>query len=214
MNRVLMLVVALAVIIAAGCGGGGGDGGGGGGGNRAPVIASLTPAQQAIWPAGTTQVTCNASDADGDNLTFNWTAPDGGTITGSGATVTFTAPLVAANGVCGVRCEVSDGRGGGDVETVNITVGATVRGRIVSAVTAEPVPGVQVMIDGLTGFTDATGTFSISGVGEGTHRLQEGPQEQVYTIAGLVQIEVTAPGTTVQFNGNIQVFSGPPPPPF
>jgi len=59
--------------------------------NRQPVISSL--AAEANWttPLGSLQVTCNASDYDGDELSYNWSA-SGGELTGTGPEVTWTAP--------------------------------------------------------------------------------------------------------------------------
>ncbi len=59
--------------------------------NRQPVISSL--AVEANWttPLGSLQVTCNASDYDGDELSYNWSA-SGGELTGTGPEVTWTAP--------------------------------------------------------------------------------------------------------------------------
>jgi hypothetical protein len=60
-------------------------------GNLRPVIASLEA--EAPWtdPLGSLQVTCNASDPEGGELSYEWTAT-GGNITGIGAEVIWTAP--------------------------------------------------------------------------------------------------------------------------
>ena len=57
-----------------------------------------------------TTLTCHATDEDGDILTYDWSAPDGGTITGSGEVVTWTAPDTP--GTYKVACHVSDLYGG------------------------------------------------------------------------------------------------------
>jgi hypothetical protein len=80
-------------------------------GNRQPVISSLTAEAEWIAPLGSLQVTCNASDLDGDELSYNWSA-SGGHITGTGPEVTWTAPEEI--GGYGITIVVDDGQGGND----------------------------------------------------------------------------------------------------
>lgn len=200
---------AIAIIVAAiglaGCGGGGG-------GNRAPVITSLVAASQAVWPGGTTAVTATAKDNDGDALTYTWTA-NGGTITGSGRQVNWNAPQIG--GVFTITCMVSDGKGGQDTATEDITVGATVTGTVNDVSTDEPVAGVAVTIDGITDTTDAQGRFTIIGVSEGQHEITLGGN---WVVAGAgVTVTTNTPGQTVQLPEPVPALNlggGPPPPPF
>jgi hypothetical protein len=53
-------------------------------------------------------VTCNASDSDGDALSYNWSA-SGGNITGTGAIVNWTAP--GEVGMYDISVVVADGLG-------------------------------------------------------------------------------------------------------
>jgi len=87
--------------------------------NHPPVISSIN-APSSVETNETTTITCNASDPDGDLLTYTWTK-SGGIITGSGSTVTWRAP--STEGVCVVSCKVTDGKGGEDSDSVNISVG-------------------------------------------------------------------------------------------
>ena len=58
--------------------------------NRPPVISQI--AGSTDWSPGTEdQVACLASDPDGDELTYRWTA-DNGTIRGEGDKITWVAP--------------------------------------------------------------------------------------------------------------------------
>jgi hypothetical protein len=61
-------------------------------GNRRPIITSLE-AEAPGWtdPLSSLQVTCNASDPEGDALSYGWST-SGGNITGMGAIVNWTAP--------------------------------------------------------------------------------------------------------------------------
>jgi len=87
--------------------------------NTPPVIASLTSSATDLPPEGSCTVGCVANDADGDTLTYAWTA-SGGTITGTGDSITWEAP--AAEDTYTINVEVSDGKGGTDSDSVDIVV--------------------------------------------------------------------------------------------
>jgi formylglycine-generating enzyme required for sulfatase activity len=86
--------------------------------NSAPVIASLVSDPATVDLLQTSSVTCTATDADGDFLTYAWSSSSG-TIVGTGSTITWTAPATA--GVCTLECSVGDGQ-----ETVSDSVVITV----------------------------------------------------------------------------------------
>jgi len=77
--------------------------------NQPPVISDLS-------------ITCIASDPDGDHLTYNWTV-NAGSFEGdtSGPSVTWRAPSSTDIYIV-IGCEVSDGKGGEDSESINIVV--------------------------------------------------------------------------------------------
>jgi ABC-type Fe3+-hydroxamate transport system substrate-binding protein len=83
-----------------------------------PVISSLTADRQ-VSLMGTTQVICTATEAGTDNLTYNWAAT-GGTISGAGSTITWTAPDKSGDYM--VTVVVSDGTGGATKKNVIINV--------------------------------------------------------------------------------------------
>jgi hypothetical protein len=85
--------------------------------NQPPVIDSLT-AEKEIPILTETQVVCQANDADGDNMTYKWSA-DGGTVTGEGSTITWTAPGTSDNYT--ITVTVSDGQGGTVAQSITIT---------------------------------------------------------------------------------------------
>ncbi len=208
MKRVLAMMTVIAllgVVGVVGCGGGGG-----GGGNQNPAITSLTSAAGALWPGAATNVTCVATDANGDTLTYGWTAT-GGTFTGAGATVSWNAP--AGGGSYTITCKVSDGAGGTASRTVEVAVGAMVTGTAVALNGGAAVEGVEIEIGGRVGVSDATGNFTIAGVGQGTHQVMTGATSP-YTVAGVIMVTMNQAGTTVEIAQNVPVFSGPPPPPF
>ncbi len=99
--------------------------------NHRPAIASLQAEPERVIPSGSCQIACNASDRDGDGLSYNWSA-SGGEINGEGATVTWTAPNSA--GSYNVTVTVTDGRGGEAMKYVIIEVRANRAPTIISLV--------------------------------------------------------------------------------
>lgn len=92
--------------------------------NHAPVIFSLIADPSSIDINQTTTITCTATDEDfGDFLFFeyNW-SKNGGSFEGdtSGSSVTWRAPSTEGNYT--ITCEVSDGKGGEDTDSINIVV--------------------------------------------------------------------------------------------
>jgi hypothetical protein len=87
--------------------------------NKSPTITSLIA--DAIWtfPSGSLQVTCNASDPDGDELSYEWSAT-AGDISGTGAVVEWTAPEEV--GIYDVTVVVEDGYGREDTKSVTLSV--------------------------------------------------------------------------------------------
>jgi hypothetical protein len=89
--------------------------------NHQPIITSLKAEADWATPLGSIQVTCNASDPDGDKLSYNWSA-SGGNISGTGAAINWIAP--PSIGYYDVTVTVTDGRSGEVMDTVTITVRA------------------------------------------------------------------------------------------
>jgi hypothetical protein len=87
--------------------------------NSAPVISSFTPSATELPPEGSCTIGCAASDADGDSLTYTWSAT-GGAITGTSDSVSWEAP--AAEGTYTISVEVSDGHGGTASDSCEIVV--------------------------------------------------------------------------------------------
>ncbi|MDZ7292478.1 MAG: T9SS type A sorting domain-containing protein [candidate division KSB1 bacterium] len=87
--------------------------------NHAPSISSLKARPRKIDLGATSELTCVATDPDGDTLSYVWNAMYG-ILTGSGKTVNWIAPTVEGNYY--VTCRVEDGRGGQAVDSIGIVV--------------------------------------------------------------------------------------------
>ena len=87
--------------------------------NHRPRIKGFGAGSSTIHLSGVSQLSCTAVDADGDTLAFQWSAT-GGTVTGEGSTVSWTAP--DTKGAFDIMCQVTDGQGGSDTARATITV--------------------------------------------------------------------------------------------
>jgi predicted secreted protein len=87
--------------------------------NQAPVIKSLVASADWTAPSGSLNVTCDASDPNRDNLSYEWTA-SGGSVSGTGATVSWTAPQ--ETGTYNITVVVKDGYGGQATRSVLLGV--------------------------------------------------------------------------------------------
>jgi len=79
--------------------------------NRLPTITDLEAEAEWIAPSGSVQLTCTASDPDGDGLDYEWTAT-AGHISSTGAAAMWTAPSEV--GMYDITVVVDDGHDGKD----------------------------------------------------------------------------------------------------
>lgn len=103
-------------------------------GNRPPVISSLTAAQMQVYPSGTIEIQCIASDPNGDKLNFTWSAT-GGNFSGTDSAVTWQAPK--QYGTYTITVAVDDGKGASTQSSLTLSVGANQNPQITS-LTANP----------------------------------------------------------------------------
>ena len=80
-----------------------------------PVITSLEAEAEWIAPLDGLQVTCNASDPDGDELSYEWSTT-GGSIIGTGSEVIWTAPEEV--GMYDITVVVEDSQDRNDTESI------------------------------------------------------------------------------------------------
>lgn len=87
--------------------------------NSAPVIVRLTASPRKLDLGKTTNLSCTATDADGDSLSYTWTARHGSLNSGD-STAVWNAPLQAGN--YPIICTVSDPHGGVAVDSIGVVV--------------------------------------------------------------------------------------------
>ena len=102
--------------------------------NQPPVISSLTTNEVWITPAGIYLIECIASDPEGDELSYSWSA-DGGAISGEGSVILWTAP--DAPGAYTITVEVTDGRDGEATTQLTINVVAPNHPPVIDSLTTE-----------------------------------------------------------------------------
>ncbi len=110
--------------------------------NQLPAVTGVTVTPQLVQKGGVVMVAVAASDADGDPLTYTWTAPMDWTLSGTGSSVSLQAPPVPnANAL--VRLLVNDGQGGSASASISLATLPNQPPAITSSVpTALPVAGV------------------------------------------------------------------------
>lgn len=87
--------------------------------NRAPIIQSLSANTNVVSSNASLQLVCEASDPNGDAITYTWTAAQG-LISGQGAQVQWTAPQ--SEGVYDIKVRVADNQGLSVEKTISILV--------------------------------------------------------------------------------------------
>ena len=85
--------------------------------NRRPTITGMEAEAEWTIPLGSLQVTCIASDPDGDELSYEWITTGGG-ISGKGYEVIWTAPEEV--GIYDITVVVDDGNDGKDMGFVTL----------------------------------------------------------------------------------------------
>ena len=87
--------------------------------NTDPVITGITAHPRKIHLGSDSEIKCAATDPDGDILNYTWSAIYG-SISGTGAVITWTAPSSAGNYY--ITCLVNDGRGGEVIDSIDVSV--------------------------------------------------------------------------------------------
>ena len=89
-------------------------------GNNEPVINDITIDPLLIRVGGSTNITVDASDPDGDPISYSW-AVALGDIIGSGNQVRYTAAFCCV-GINTINLKVTDSRGASVTQAINLEV--------------------------------------------------------------------------------------------
>lgn len=162
--RVRLLLLA-AVLSAAmlGCGGGGGGG-------LPPTISSFTAQPTGVPPGGSAQLTVVATDPENTTLQYEYLViSGGGVVRGTGATVTYTAPLDALPGSqATIRTTVTDTGNDSATADVVVRVLGSGYGGIVIVKAVDPggtaIRGVRGTIGASTAQGNEQGYLSLGGI--------------------------------------------------
>jgi uncharacterized protein (DUF2141 family) len=87
--------------------------------NSQPIIQSVTVSPNTINAGGMVNITVVAADSDKDSLSYTYVVT-GGSISGTGPSVSWTAP--SAEGAHSVNVTVRDGKGGEATQNASLTV--------------------------------------------------------------------------------------------
>jgi len=87
--------------------------------NNSPIIDSLSADETMLVISESCNIECAASDQDGDDLQYEWSA-SGGSISGEGSTITWSAPDVIDTYT--ITVVVIDGHGGEVTDSLDIDV--------------------------------------------------------------------------------------------
>jgi hypothetical protein len=87
--------------------------------NNEPIITEVVISADSVLSGGVANITVYASDIDGDALAYFYT-PSGGTISGNGPSVNWTAPY--ATGTYSINVTVIDGYGGTATGSASVKV--------------------------------------------------------------------------------------------
>ncbi len=102
--------------------------------NRAPVISDIALSSATIKTGQQYDVTGNASDPDGDILTYKWTVSGGSINNDTANPMKWTAPAVGSQTI---TLKVTDGKGGEATQTKTVNVESAIASLNVPKVTTE-----------------------------------------------------------------------------
>lgn len=93
--------------------------------NRVPAIDKVTATPSSVDEGSNVALSVTASDPDGDAISYAWSqspAAPAGSFTGSGATRTWTAPILSQDTTFTLKVTVTDARGGTAEATTDVQV--------------------------------------------------------------------------------------------
>ena len=127
--------------------------------NNDPIITEITADPRKIHLSSDSEINCSATDPDGDTLDYNWSAIFG-IISGTGATITWTAPTSAGNYY--ITCIVNDSRGGQVIDSIGVSVRDTTIQQIGDLVAFYPFSGNANDVSGFNNNGTVSGATPVS----------------------------------------------------
>jgi hypothetical protein len=171
--------------------------------NHEPAITGLGAEPEMVLPLGSSWITCNATDPDGDVLTYEWTAT-GGDVSGTGEAVSWTAPQEF--GTYSIMVVADDGRGGEAMRTIVLTAADIPVIESLNVTAREP----KYLKRTATGYkVGKTKEYDIEGIASGTGTLSYSWTCTGGEISGEGTVVTwTAPDTTSDVTVTMRVYDG------
>jgi hypothetical protein len=144
--------------------------GGGGGGNLPPAISSFTAQPTGVPPGGSTQLTVVATDPESTTLQYEYLViSGGGVVRGTGASVTYTAPVDALPGTqATIRVTVTDtGNRSATADAVVRVLGSGFGGIVIVKTidpAGTPIRDVRASIGAVSAQGNEQGYLSLGGI--------------------------------------------------
>ena len=100
-----------------------------------PVIDSLVGDPVSLYPGETSQLTCAATDPDGDPVSYSWSTDFGALTPGAAGSAVFEAP---SPGVATVRCTATDPSGAATTDGIVLSVSDVEPERLITSGLSSP----------------------------------------------------------------------------
>ena len=130
--------------------------------NKGNEIISITSSVSEVKGGRTVELACEATDQDGDKLTYFWESASG-SLDQNGDSATWTAP--ADTGIYFITCTVADDYGASAVGSIAIRVlsaqSVELKGKVSNALNGAGVPDVLVTVGDITAITNENGDYNI-----------------------------------------------------
>jgi hypothetical protein len=139
--------------------------------NKSNEIIAITASVKTIEAGNTLKLYCEATDQDGDKLSYIWESGSG-SLAQNGDSATWTAPMLT--GIYYITCTVADDYGASDVASIAIKVVThtmELQGRVTNAVNGQGVSGVTITVSDSLIVTDENGDYSIQFMFDGEYDI-------------------------------------------
>lgn len=90
--------------------------------NKSPIIQSLTASRVEVPAGESCQLSCTATDPDGESIRYRWSATGGSLETTTGSPVRWVAPEVSSEKTFTVSVEARDTKGATASQSIELTV--------------------------------------------------------------------------------------------